>query len=79
MFIAGHLLRALPLAREWIRGCNVRLSSLSLLPCSSLVATNDHLLRELEETKLRHEQEVMQMSLNYEHLRRTVDFIQSTS
>lgn len=52
---------------------------LSLLPCSSLVATNDHLLRELEETKLRHEQEVMQMSLNYEHLRRTVDFIQSTS
>lgn len=37
----------------------------------SLVATNDHLLQELEEAKLRHSQELMQMNLNYEHLKKT--------
>ena len=43
----------------------------------SLVATNDHLLQELEETKERHMQEIMQMNANYEHLRKTIQFMQA--
>ena len=42
----------------------------------SLVATNDHLLQELEETKQRHYQEVMQMNSNYEQLKKTVHLMQ---
>jgi len=41
----------------------------------SLVATNDHLLRELEDTKERHAQEMLQMNVNYDHLRKTIDFM----
>lgn len=36
------------------------------------MATNEHLLQELEEAKQRHSQEVLQMSNNYEQLRKTV-------
>ena len=42
----------------------------------ALVSTNDHLLQELEETRERHVQEVMQMSANYEHIRKSVDLMQ---
>ena len=38
----------------------------------SLVVTNDHLLQELEVGKQRHSQEVMQMNLNFEQLRKTM-------
>lgn len=38
----------------------------------SLVATNDHLLQELDEAKQRHGQEVSLMNANYEQLRKTV-------
>ena len=39
----------------------------------SLVATNSHLLQELEESKQRHFEEITQMNLNYENLRNTID------
>ena len=42
----------------------------------SLVATNNHLLQELEETKHRHSQDLLQMNLNYEHLKKTVYHLQ---
>lgn len=42
----------------------------------SLVATNDHLLQELEESKRRHSQEIMQMNMNYEHLKKTFNLMQ---
>ena len=45
------------------------------LSCRSLVATNDHLLQELEDTKERHAQEMLQMDINYDHLRKTIDFM----
>ena len=38
----------------------------------SLVATNDHLLQELEEAKQRHLLEISQMNTNYQQLRKTV-------
>ncbi|XP_065915491.1 centrosomal protein of 72 kDa-like [Dysidea avara] len=44
----------------------------------SLVATNDHLLRELDETKRRHKLDIQQAHSNYEQLRQTVDLIQDT-
>ena len=44
----------------------------------SLVATNDHLLQELEETRQRHYQEIMQMNSNYEQLKKTVHLMQHT-
>ena len=44
--------------------------------CRSLVATNDHLLQELEDTKEKHAQEMLQMNINYEHLRKTIDLMQ---
>lgn len=40
--------------------------------CRSLVATNDHLLQELEVAKQRHSQEVNQMNHNFEQLRKTM-------
>ena len=40
-----------------------------------MVATNDHLLRELEDTKEKHAQEIQQMNMNYEHLRKTIDLM----
>lgn len=42
----------------------------------SLVATNSHLLQELEESKQRYSQEVLQMKMNYEHLKKTVTLMQ---
>lgn len=42
---------------------------------SSLVTTNDHLLKKLEEEKKRHKQEIAQMCINYEQLRKTIDFM----
>jgi len=54
------------------------LTSGLLLLCRSLVATNDHLLRELDETKRRHKLEIQQAHSNYEQLRQTVDLIQDT-
>ena len=42
----------------------------------SLIATNDHLLQELEEAKRKHSQELMQMNLNYERLKKTVTIMQ---
>lgn len=42
----------------------------------SLVATNDHLLQELEESKRRHSREIMQMNLNYEHLKKTLNLVE---
>lgn len=42
----------------------------------SLVATNDHLLQELEESKRRHSQEIMQMNLNYEHLKKVLNLVE---
>ena len=42
----------------------------------SLVATNDHLLQELEESKRRHSQEIMQMNLNYKHLKETFSLVE---
>ena len=53
--------------------CNTRCSL-----CRSLVATNDHLLRELEEAKRRHKLELQQSHSNYEQLRQTVELIQET-
>ena len=43
--------------------------------CRSLVATNDHLLRELEVAKLKHSQEIAQMHQNYQHLKKTLKFV----
>ena len=40
--------------------------------CRSLVATNDHLLQELEEAKQRHGLEIAQLNGNYQQLRKTV-------
>lgn len=48
------------------------------LVCRSLVATNDHLLKELEEAKRRHKLELQQSHSNYEQLRQTVNLIQET-
>ena len=39
------------------------------------MATNDNLLRELEDTEERHAQEMLQMNVNYDHLRKTIDFM----
>ena len=39
------------------------------------MATNDHLLQELEDTKEKHAQETLQMNMNYEHLRKTIDLM----
>lgn len=39
----------------------------------ALVTTNDHLLKELEDTKRRHKQEIAQMNLNYQELRKTIE------
>ena len=44
----------------------------------SLVATNSHLLQDLEESKLRHSQELSQMNMNYSTLRKTVDLYADT-
>ena len=41
----------------------------------SLVATNDHLLKELDETRQRHQHEVHQLHWSYDQLKRTVDWI----
>ena len=40
------------------------------------MATNDHLLLELEDTKEKHAQEMLQMNINHEHLRKTIDLMQ---
>ena len=40
--------------------------------CRSLVATNDHLLQELEESKQRHGLEIAQLNSNYQQLRKTI-------
>ena len=42
----------------------------------SLVATNEHLLQELAQSRQRHSQEVTQMKLNYDHLKKTVNLLQ---
>ena len=39
------------------------------------MATNDHLLRELEEAKRRHKLELQQSHSNYEQLRQTVELM----
>ena len=38
----------------------------------SLVQTNDHLLKELEETRHRHQHEVQQLNWSYEQLKKTI-------
>lgn len=48
-------------------------------PPRSLVATNSHLLQELEESKLRHSQELSQMNMNYNTLRKTIDLYASST
>ncbi|CAI8013658.1 Centrosomal protein of 72 kDa [Geodia barretti] len=45
----------------------------------SLVTTNDYLLKELEEAKLKHSQEVSQMLKNYQHLKKTHSYLLDTS
>ena len=39
----------------------------------SLVNTNDHLLKDLEDTKRRHQNEVQQMNWSYEQLKRSMN------
>ncbi|CAH3039840.1 unnamed protein product [Porites evermanni] len=41
----------------------------------SLVSTNDHLLRELDEVRQRHQHEVHQMHWSYDNLKKTIDWI----
>ena len=50
----------------------------SLLVFRSLVTTNDHLLKELEETKQRHMEEVKQLHWSYTQLRQTMDILPSS-
>ena len=44
----------------------------------SLVQTNDHLLKELEETRGRHQHEVKQLNWSYEQLKKTLGAEPST-
>ena len=39
----------------------------------SLVTTNDHLLKELEDTRKRHKDQMQQMNWSYNQLRRTIE------
>ncbi|PFX23418.1 Centrosomal protein of 72 kDa [Stylophora pistillata] len=41
----------------------------------SLVSTNDHLLRELDEARQRHQHEVHQMHWSYDNLKKTIDWL----
>nr|XP_006825133.1 PREDICTED: centrosomal protein of 72 kDa-like isoform X2 [Saccoglossus kowalevskii] len=41
----------------------------------SLVSTNDHLLKELSETRSRHSQEVKQLHMSYGELKKTLDWV----
>lgn len=62
----------------YIPGAHVSVGTVSMVfsdlsvTCRSLVATNDHLLQELEVAKQRHSQEVNQMNHNFEQLRKTM-------
>lgn len=46
--------------------------------CRSLVQTNDHLLREMEEERRRHRHEVEQMRWSYDQLKKTMSYLPST-
>ena len=45
----------------------------------SLVSTNDHLLRELDETRQRHQHEVHQMHWSYDNLKKTIDWLPNST
>lgn len=45
----------------------------------SLVSTNDHLLRELDETRQRHQHEVHQMHWSYDNLKKTIDWLPNSA
>lgn len=45
----------------------------------SLVSTNDHLLRELDETRLRHQHEVNQMHWSYDNLKKTIEWLPNSA
>ncbi|XP_068700637.1 centrosomal protein of 72 kDa-like isoform X2 [Montipora foliosa] len=45
----------------------------------SLVSTNDHLLRELDETRLRHQHEVNQMHWSYDNLKKTMEWLPNSA
>ncbi|KAK2556914.1 Centrosomal protein of 72 kDa [Acropora cervicornis] len=45
----------------------------------SLVSTNDHLLRELDDTRLRHQHEIHQMHWSYDNLKKTMDWLPNGS
>ncbi|KAK3579173.1 hypothetical protein CHS0354_022710 [Potamilus streckersoni] len=44
----------------------------------SLVQTNEHLLKDLEDLREKHRQEVTQLNWNYEELRKTMDYLPSS-
>ena len=44
----------------------------------SLVQTNDHLLKEMEEERRRHRHEVEQMHWSYDQLKKTMSYLPST-
>ncbi|XP_048576940.1 centrosomal protein of 72 kDa isoform X2 [Nematostella vectensis] len=64
---------------------NCNLEQLQELTCmlqeshKSLVATNDHLLRELDEVRQRHNQEVHQLHWSYDKLKNTMDWLPNAS
>ena len=67
-----HFPEATPSQEDVLGNIPGGMMTLFHLPFRSLVATNDHLLQELEETRIRHAQEMTQMNINYDHLRKTV-------
>lgn len=44
----------------------------------SLVTSNDHLLQELKESKRRHSEEIIQMNISYENLKKSFCLVQHT-
>ena len=47
---------------------------MQLFFCRSLVQTNEHLLRDLEETRSRHAAEVKQLNWNYNQLKKSTAY-----
>lgn len=45
----------------------------------SLVQTNDHLLKELEETRSRHQHEVRQLHWSYDQLKKTMNSLSASN